>query len=115
MTNRLTALANMLRPDSGATRGERDNAKSLLIKLTPKDIVKSGMSPEKRKAAEIVFSRLESLRWEIEEKHWRSSINVQKDLVDSLPNIPAEWIREITDGLQTGEYPAFSKLIIRGS
>ncbi len=33
----------------------------------------------------------------------------------SLPNIHAEWIREITDGLQTGEYPAFSKLIIRGS
>ncbi len=66
------------------------------------------------KWAHAVFAQLENLVWQIEEKHWKSSINIQRDVVDALPHIPPSFVRSVTDGI-TPEYAGIYRLIIRGS
>lgn len=61
-----------------------------------------------------IFSTLEDLRWQIQEKGWKSSINIQRDVVNALPHIPPSFVRSITDGI-TPEYAGIYRLIIRGS
>ena len=71
-------------------------------------------SEDRRKWEQAVFAQLENLVWQIEEKHWKSSINIQRDVVDALPHIPPSFVRSITDGI-TPEYAGIYRLIIRGS
>jgi hypothetical protein len=71
-------------------------------------------SEDRRKWEQAVFAQLENLVWQIEEKHWKSSINIQRDVVDALPHIPPSFVRSVTDGI-TPEYAGIYRLIIRGS
>lgn len=67
------------------------------------------------KWAAAVFNQLENLLWQIEEKHWKSSIHIQHDIVNVLQHIPPSFIRSITDGITPEDMPALSRYIIRGS
>ena len=74
-----------------------------------------GGGDDHNKWAAAVFNQLENLIWQIEEKHWKSSIHIQHDVVTQLPSIPSSFIRSITDGITPEDMPALSRYIIRGS
>ena len=67
------------------------------------------------KWAHQVFNQLENLLWQIEEKNWKSSINIDKDIVKVLHQIPESFIRSVMAGITPEDYPALSRYIIRGS
>lgn len=67
------------------------------------------------KWAREIYNELESQVWQIEEKHWKSSIHIGRDLVDRLQHIPESFIRDIMRDIMDGEYPALARLISRGS
>ena len=118
--DRLQALANMARKDSGATEGERNNALSLLKKLTP--LIPSQPEPQEIDIpdprlngwAYKVFNAVENLVW-MQDKGWRTKgIHIQQDLCDKL-DVPNSVIRDIVEGMLTDQYPALRKRFIRGS
>ena len=67
------------------------------------------------KWAHEIFNQLESLLWQIEEKHWKSNIHIQRDIVDVLQHIPPSFIHSVMAGITADDYPALSRYIIRGS
>lgn len=67
------------------------------------------------KWAHAVFAQLENLVWQIEDKGWKSSIHIEKDVVKVLHNIPASFVRSVMAGITPEDYPALSRYIIRGS
>ncbi len=67
------------------------------------------------KWAHAVFNQLENLLWQIEDKGWKSSIHIEKDVVKVLHNIPASFVRSVMAGITPEDYPALSRYIIRGS
>ena len=99
-----------------------DLLKELGWKLAPAD---TPPSPPKKsgnnnggnheKWAHQVFNQLENLLWQIEEKNWKSSINIDKDIVKVLHHIPESFIRSVMAGITPEDYPALSRYIIRGS
>ena len=62
-----------------------------------------------------VFSTLEDLRWQVQEKGWKSSIHIQRDVVNILQHILPSFIRSITDEITQEYLPHLYCLIIRGS
>ena len=68
---------------------------------------------QRDKWAEEVFAQLNNLLWQIEDKHWKSSIHIQKDVCNRLKHIPESFVRDIVKG--AGCYPSIARYYVKGS
>lgn len=63
-----------------------------------------------------IFNQLENLLWMIEEKGWKDTIHIGRDVVGRLRNTPEDYIRSLMAALMADEDArGFTKYIIKGS
>lgn len=63
-----------------------------------------------------IFNQLENLLWMIEEKGWKDTIHIGRDVVGRLRNIPEGYIRSLMAALMADEDArGFTNYIIKGS